>query len=459
MKLSKWTAAGLSAAMLATMLAGCGGSGSSTATSGSTGEAASQASGTAASGEKQTLSFWYHSADPVTDAYFEDYFEQLNASQDQYEVEYTSFSFADFQQQFQMAVSTNTMPDVVSLGFSNIAAFIAQDSLLPLDDYVDQIPNYQYIDEQLMEGTRKIGNGTLYGLPFAYNQEVAWYNVQEFEENNITPPETQSEFLQLCEEYADPANSHYFYSLRGVRPYDSLVAWLWTYTDGLGYDGSWFDDEGNCILSDPAMAEALDVYANIYKNGWVSGDSINNNFDQIVAEFGSGVSMYIIHNSSSETTHLSNLGEGNFAAARVLANDQGHYFASGIQPNVYCIPNNGDTDYSGSTWLINELLSAEVDGELCRQLGRVPCNTQVEEQDWYENDTEMMLYASYLTDPNYYQIDNPYWLTDFSTFITDDMTADFQAVLMGDMSAQDCVNKWADAIDGYQAEYEAGLQQ
>ena len=96
MKLSKWTAVGLSAAMLATMLAGCGGSGSSTATSGSTGEAASQASGTAASGEKQTLSFWYHSADPVTDAYFEDYFEQLNASQDQYEVEYTSFSFADF---------------------------------------------------------------------------------------------------------------------------------------------------------------------------------------------------------------------------------------------------------------------------------------------------------------------------------------------------------------------------
>lgn len=455
MKLTKWTAGVLSMAMFAALLTGCsGGSGSSASTAGTaTDEAASTAS-TASTGEKKTLQFWYHSADPVTDAYFEDYFEELNASQDQYEVVYTSFSFADFQQQFQMAVSTNTMPDVVSLGFSNIAAFTAQDSLLPLDDYVDQITNYQYIDDQLLEGTRTLGDGVLYGLPFAYNQEVAWYNVKDFEENNITPPETQSEFLQLCEQFADPANSKYFYSLRGVRPYDSLVAWLWTYTDGLGYEGSWFDDEGNCILSDPAFAEALDTYANIYKNNWVSGDSINNNFDQIVAEFGSGVSMYIIHNSSSEATHLENLGEGNFAAARVLANDQGHYFASGLQPNIYCIPNQGeDKDYSGSVWLIDQLLSAEVEGELCRQLGRVPCNVQVQEQDWYSSDPEMMLYASYLTDPNYYQIDNPYWLTDFSTFITDDMTADFQAVLMGDMTAQDCVNGWAEAIDGYQAEY------
>lgn len=326
MNMKRIAAAALSVVMAAGALAGCGSS-SSASTAASTGS--TSATGT---GEKQTLEFWYHSGDPVTDAYFEDYFTELNASQDQYEVKYTSFNFADFQEKFQMAVMTDTMPDVVSLGFSNVATFVAQDSILPLDDYTDQISEFDKIDEGLLEGMRSIGNGTLYGVPFAYNQEVAWYNTTKIEK----APETQSEFLEMCEEYADPANSSYFYSLRGVRPYDSLVAWLWTYTDGLGYGGSWFDDEGKCILSDPAFAEALDTYANIYKNKWVSGDSVNNNFDQIVAEFGAGVSAYIVHNSSSEPTHLQNLGEGNFAAARVLANDQGHYFASGLQPNVYC---------------------------------------------------------------------------------------------------------------------------
>ena len=228
---------------------------------------------------KQELNFWYHSGDPETDAFFEGFLADLNASQDQYEVVYTSFNFADFQNQFQMAVMTDTMPDVVSLGFSNLAMFTAQDSILALDDYLDQITTYENIDEQLLHGMRKIGNGVLYGIPFAYNQEVAWYNTQRLAEWGIEAPKTQAEFLQYCEEFADPANSRYFASMRCVRPYDSLIAWLWTWTDGLGYNGSWFDDEGKCILRDPAFAEALNAYADIYKNGWVSGDSVNNNFD------------------------------------------------------------------------------------------------------------------------------------------------------------------------------------
>ena len=239
-----------------------------------------------------------------------------------------------------------------------------------------------------------------------------------------------------------------------MRPYDALLAWLFTYTDGLGYNGSWFDENGKCILGDEKFAEALDAYASVYKNGWVSGDSVNNNYAEIVAEFGSGVSMYIVHNSSSEKKHLENLGEGNFAPARVLANDEGRYYASGLQPNVFCVTEQGDDhDYSGALALLNELLSTEVNGGMCEAVGRVPVNAEVTEQDWYKNSANMMLAASYLSDPNYVQILNPYWLSDFSNMITTDMTADFQALLMGEMTAQECVTKWADTVDEYQAEY------
>jgi ABC-type glycerol-3-phosphate transport system substrate-binding protein len=406
---------------------------------------------------KQVLNFWYHSSDPITDAYFKQYFEKLNKAQSQYEVVYTSFNFATFEEKFQMAVMTDTMPDVVSLGFSNLAAFIAQDKLLELDGIVDQIEGYKQLDSAFSRGLRNIGNGKLYGIPFAYNQEVAWYNTQKFKAYGLTEaPKTQREFLENCKKFADPANSSYFYSLRGVRPYDSLVAWLWTYTDGLGYDGSWFDENGKCILRRPEFVDALNAYADIYKNKWVSGDSVNNNFSQIVAEFGSGVSAYIIHNSSSESTHEKNLGKGNFAAARVLANDKGNYYASGLQPNVYCIPNQGKGhDYAGAIWLISQLTSQECVSGLCREVGRVPTNVKVKDEDWYKNDPEMLLYASYLSDPHYHQIDNPYWLPEFSGFITTEMTADFQAVLMGDMKASDCLAGWADKIDQYQASYKA----
>ena len=75
MNMKRIAAAALSVVMAAGALAGCGSS-SSASTAASTGS--TSATGT---GEKQTLEFWYHSGDPVTDAYFEDYFTELNASQ------------------------------------------------------------------------------------------------------------------------------------------------------------------------------------------------------------------------------------------------------------------------------------------------------------------------------------------------------------------------------------------
>ena len=414
----------------------------------------------AAAESRQTVTMWYHSADTVTDGVFAEIFAELNELQDEYEFVYNSFAFSDFQEKFQMAVVTDTMPDLVSLGFSNIATFTAQDSLLPLNDYVDQIANFDQVDAALMENLYSLGNETLYGVPFAYNQEVAWYNTSLFAKNGIeAPPATQAEFLSLCQKYADKGDGTYFYSLRGVRPYDSLVAWLFTYTDGCGYNGSWFDENNQCILRDERFVEALDAYASLYKNGWVSGDSVNNNYSEIIAEFGSGVSMYIIHNSSSESTHRNNLGDGNFASACVLVNDEGRYYASGLQPNVYSIPNKGsDADYSGALTLMGYLLSANYNGMLCEKVGRVPCNTEVEAQAWYAENPNMMLYAGYLADSNYVQTLNPYWLSDFSTFVTNTMTADFQAVLLGEMTSAECLAGWADLVDEYEAEYLATLE-
>ena len=201
---------------------------------------------------RQTVSLWYHSGDAITDAYYQGVFEKLNASQDKYTFEYTSFAFKDFQEKFQMAVTTDTMPDVVSLGFSNISAFTAQDSILELtDDILAKVDNFAKVDAGLTTNLRNIAGGALYGIPFAYNQEVAYVNTSFLAEKGEEAPKTQKEYLALCEKYADADKGTYFPTLRGVRPYDSMLAWLFTYTDGAGYEGAWFDENGKCILSRP----------------------------------------------------------------------------------------------------------------------------------------------------------------------------------------------------------------
>lgn len=443
------------AAMAAGMMTGCSGSKDNGAASAPA--AGGEASAAADSGkkEKEVIEFWYHAADEKSNGIYEELFAKLNESQDEYEYHYTGFANKDFPDKFAMAIATDTMPDVVSLGFSNVMTYVAQDALLPVNDYFDKWEEKDQIVPQVVDSLKSLAGGEQYGYPYNYNQEICWYNKKLFDEKGATVPATQKEFLAECEKFADPDNGRYFYSLRGNKPYDNLLGWIFTYTDGAGYGGSYFDDNNQCIINKPEFAEALDAYASIYKNHWVSGDCVNNNFNEMVAEFGAGTAMFIMHNSSSENNHASNIGAENVGASKPLANDQGKYYASALQPQLYAITTKKgpDADYTGAAKLCEYLASADVVNEISQKLGRIPVNTKCYEQDWFKNSEFMVLYQDIMSDSNFVQIQNPYWLTSYFNFINNDMTTDFQALLLGEKTSQEVLDKWAEFLTEEQAAY------
>lgn len=405
--------------------------------------------------EKEVVEFWYGSANEESTAMFERLFEEYNASHDDYEFKYVGIANKDSQDKLAMAIATNTMPDVFSTGFNSIIQYATQDAILPIDDFFSTWEDSDKFAPNVVEALRTIGNGTLYAFPYAYNQDISWYNQTLLDGEGITPPVTQKEFLELCEKYANPEKGTYFFSLRGSLPYDNLLAWLFTYTDGAGYDGSYFDENNSCILNKPEFVEALDAYANIYKNHWVSGDCVNNGFNEMVAEFGAGTAMYIMHNSSSKPRHTDNLGEGNFGVTKSLANDEGRYYNSALQSLLFAVANKHDdnADYTGAFELCKFLTSEKVLSEFCSMMGNVPVNMECYEADWFKNDPFMPLYQEIVQDEKHMSIQNPYWLPEYSSFIQNEMTTDFQGVLMGDMSSKEALDHWAETLTGYQKEY------
>lgn len=452
----------LAASVAAGSLTGCGGSGkdsSSAAPDSGAGTAAGTETGTAAAaGENQTIEFWYHASDEQSSVMFEEIFDELNASQDQYEFVYTGFANKDFPDAFATAVATGTMPDVVSLGFSNVMTYVAMDALHPIQTEFEAWEDSGKIVPSLISTLKDLAGGEdLYGVPYGYNQDLSWYNAGVFNEKGIQVPQTQKEFLADCEKYADKDSGTYFFSLRGNKPYDNLLGWLFTYTDGLGYEGSYFDENGQCIINAPEFAEAMDAYVDIYKNGWVSGDSVNNGFNEMVAEFGAGTALYIMHNSSSEKSHKANLGDGNYGITKALTNDKGRYFTSAMQPNIFSVCDKGEgADYSGAMYLIKYLCSADIMNHMDELMAKVPTNTDCYETDWFKADHTMQTCMGIVQDENFVQIQNPYWLTSYFSFINGDMTTDFQAVMLGEMTSQDCLDKWADFLTKEQAAYKSG---
>ena len=65
----------------------------------------------------------------------------------------------------------------------------------------------------------------------------------------------------------------------------------------------------------------------------------------------------------------------------------------------------------------------------------------------------MPLYQEIIADENFVQIQNPYWLSSYFNFINTDMTADFQAVLLGDMTSQEALDHWAEFLTQEQKAY------
>ncbi len=405
--------------------------------------------------EKQTIEFWYHDGNPTSNPIFEELIKRFEEKYPQYEVNYVGLPSDSYLQKYNTAVATNTVPDVVSIRDMDISSFVNQDALMCLDDVYDAFEEKDHLNESAIEAVKTCAiDGKIYCMPQYITSDISWVNTAKLEENGIEVPATLDEFLEDCEKYADADNGTYFYSLRGgAGSMENMFDFIFTYAD----QDSLFDEEGNCVLSQPIFAEALDKYASIYWNGWTSKDSVTNGFKEMVAEFGSGTSMYISHNSSSLAEHKKNLGEGNFMNVIAPANSNGNVVTKDLSFTGYSVMNNAK-NVEGAIAFIEYLVSAEGASYLCEQEGRVPINDLIYEEEWYKNDEYNKVYQEMLTADNVKFLPHAIWLTQWNEFRSKYQEPGFQAVLMKERTSEEVLKEWADYLTDAQKEYLAAAQ-
>lgn len=432
----------LTSVLSLSMLGGCGGN--------DAGNSGSSEDAKGKSVEKQSIEFWYHDGNPTSNPIFEELIKRFEEKNPQYEVKYVGLPADSYLQKYNTAVATNTVPDVVSMRDMDASSFINQDALMDLDEVYDAFAEKENLNEAVIDATRLCSiDKKLYCLPQYITTDVSWCNSQMMKDKGIEVPKTLDEFMKACETYADPDNGTYFYSLRGgAGSMENLFDFIFTYAD----QDSLFDDEGNCVLSQPIFAEAMDLYAGIYWNGWTSKDSVTNSFKEMVAEFGSKTSMYISHNSSSLAEHKKNLGEGNFENVIAPANANGNVVTKNLSFTGYSVMENAKNK-EGAIAFIEYLVSAEGASYLCEQEGRLPINSLVFEEEWYKNDPYNGVYQE-LMEADYVKfITHPVWLTQWNEFRSKYQEPGFQAVLLKEKTSEQVLKEWAEYLSAAQKEY------
>lgn len=402
-----------------------------------------------------TIEFWYHDGNDVSNAYWAEIIKRFEEANPQYKVNYTGLPAESYLQKYTTAVATGTAPDVLDVRDVDISTMINLGCMTELSDIVASFEDADSYNQAGLDVTRSFAqDGGLYCLPIYSTVNVCWADTKLMKEKGVKIPTTQSELLADCEKYAEPENNKYFFSLRGGSGCtENIFDFIFTYANV----DHIFNEDGTCVLSDPIFAEALDKYASIYWNGWTSSDSLTNGFTEMVAEFGSGTSMFIMHNSSSYAQHLANLGEGNFQNVKPLANDEGKTVTKALSAVGLSIINTTEKEDAAEAF-IEFAANAESDEYICKAEGRVPMNEKVYESDWYKNDAYNMVYSDMTTDTNISWLTYPLWLSEFGDFQSTQVAPGWQAVLLKEKTSAEVLQEWADFLTTAQQNYMASVE-
>ena len=405
----------------------------------------------AAADEKSVITFWYHDGNPTSNPIFEELIDRFEAAYPQYEVDYVPLPSDSYLQKYNTAIATNSVPDVISFRDTDAASLINQNALLQMDEYFETWDEQGAIEESVIKTVRSTApDGGIYGLPIYISMDISWANTALMAEKGIEAPKTMSEFLSLCEQYADPEDGSYFYSQRGgTGSMENMLDFILTYAG----DSRIFDEEGNCLLNSEGSVAGLEAYASIYWNNWTSKDSVTNGFKEMVAEFGAGTSMYLSHNSSSLPNHKANLGEGNFMNVMAPANDETgivctkdlSFFGLAVMKDAQNI--------EGAVAFVEFMASENAASYLCEHEGRIPINSNVYDDEWYVNDPYIKVYSSIMANPNVQYITHPIWLPTWSEFKTRVQEPGLQAVMLKERTAKDVLDEMAEYLTAAQKEY------
>ncbi|MBI4279111.1 MAG: extracellular solute-binding protein, partial [Armatimonadetes bacterium] len=169
-------------------------------------------------------------------------------------IEFTPFRATEYNTVLSTAMQAGRGPDIIHLrAYGGLEEYAAPGFLVSLDERVPELRNFS---PSVLIGARSRRDGHLYGVPFATQTLVIFYNTKIFQRFNLKEPRAWDEFITVLRALKD----------RGVIPLANGAKEGWTLEIVMGvlapnfYGGNDFFNKvmrGDTTFKDPRFTEAL----------------------------------------------------------------------------------------------------------------------------------------------------------------------------------------------------------
>lgn len=399
--------------------------------------------------ERIKVVFWDDNTGPQRTPIWEKLITMFEKENPTIDVEYIGLPKDSAKAMYDAAIASGEVPDVASVYASWLPEFSMRDALLPLDIYFSNWSDKDKINNGSIEFNKRIvSDRKLYGIPYTQNLDILWVRSDWFKAANLNTPETWDEFFHAAEMLSDKSNDRYGYSIRGGAGGSfQLQRMMYAYS---GIET--FFKNGKSTINDPKHVEFLKKYFALYQN-YTPINDITNDYKAMIAGFDSGTTAMVQHNIGSFAEHSEALDSGQFQAIPLPKSVKGYYVAE--DGNTISMSIFKGTKHPEESWKFIQFINSKKAQSFWNQsVGQIPTNLEVLNEEWIKTSPHIQTAQKVYSNPDTILFEPPFYLSEYRTILNTIVDTGTQMVLSGKMTVEDFLDKWAEAMEDAQRQYE-----
>ena len=365
--------------------------------------------------------------------------DQFEAANPDVSVEITSLPWGQAFEKLATMVQGGQIPDVVEMPDRWLSLYANNGQLVDLGAHMADWDGAGELNDRARQFGSYV-NDTMYMIPYGFYLRAMFWNKKLFAEAGLDgPPETMDDFMAASKAIS-ALEGKTGYCMRGGT--GGANGYVMMMANMMGHD-DYFDDEGNSSLNSEEAIQGLQFLIDMYQNGYVPKDSVNWGFNEIVAGFYSGTCAMLDQDPDALIAIAERMDAADFAVAPMPLGPKGNSFPTiGYAGwSMFTASKHQDEAWQ----LIAHLSSRESNLEWAKFVGVIPIHQGAEQDPAFATEQFAGWFAE-MNDDRWKPTSMPTYLEEFGYFADVVVVQTGQEALLGERSAEDVANEWAEYL-------------
>ncbi len=384
---------------------------------------------------------------PERTAVLEELVAQYEAENEGVTVEITSLPWGQAFETLATMVAGGDIPDVVEMPDTWAALYAGSGRLASLEDHIAGWEHGGTLTDKTLAMGRQAGEA--YMIPYGFYLRAMFYNRNLLAEAGVeSPPGTMEEFMAAAAAVSE-LDGKSGYCLRGGP--GGTNGWIMM-AAAMNGTNEFFTEDGQSRINEPGSVEGIQFLLDLYQNGYAPRDSVNWGFNEIVAGFYSGTCAFLDQDPDALIAIAERMNAEDFAVMPMPVGPSGQAFPT-IGFAGWSIFNT--TEYEDEAWdLVAALSTPEANSVWAQRVGVIPIHEGADQDPYFQTD-QFSGWFETLNGEQYVPTVMPTFLEEWGFFASTVLLETSQEALLGQRSAQDLADEWAEFLNEAYADWQA----